>query len=104
MRKLTVQEAHQLKTSVRGFNKTKLAELGIPWPPPHGWRRKLLLEAREKPLSIYERANTLLTPMQQVQLKRDIRAIIDQGIRMESNWPQEFDGLTEQDIQDLLDE
>lgn len=41
-RPLTDDERDQLRISIKGFTREKLAQLGVPWPPPHGWRKKLL--------------------------------------------------------------
>jgi len=33
-----------LRTPVGGFTKRALASIGVPWPPPKGWRQKLIRE------------------------------------------------------------
>jgi hypothetical protein len=43
MRELTPNERAILQRgSVKGFTAKRLKELGVPWPPPHGWKRWLL--------------------------------------------------------------
>lgn len=38
-----------METEGGGFTREALAELGVPWPPPKGWKKKLIREAGEKP-------------------------------------------------------
>jgi hypothetical protein len=33
-----------LRTPVGGFTRRALASIGVPWPPPKGWRQKLIRE------------------------------------------------------------
>jgi hypothetical protein len=33
-----------LRTPVGGFTKRALASIGVPWPPPKGWRQNLIRE------------------------------------------------------------
>ena len=40
--RLTNKEIEAGKTAAGGFSKDQLAEWGIPWPPPKGWRKALL--------------------------------------------------------------
>lgn len=42
MRTPTPEEMQRLRISTKGFNRALLAEYGIPWPPPSGWRKELL--------------------------------------------------------------
>jgi hypothetical protein len=39
---MTPEEIEAGKTAKGGFTRKQLAEWGVPWPPPRGWRRKLL--------------------------------------------------------------
>ena len=41
---VTRNELEQAKTAAGGYTKEQLAEWGIPWPPPKGWKRKILSE------------------------------------------------------------
>lgn len=41
MRKYTKQELEGLKTGNGGWNRATLKMLGIPWPPPKGWKKAL---------------------------------------------------------------
>ena len=36
-----------LKTEKGGWTKDSLKSLGVKWPPPSGWKSKLLQEARK---------------------------------------------------------
>lgn len=36
------QEIDAAKTPAGGWTKAQLAEWGVPWPPPKGWRVKLI--------------------------------------------------------------
>jgi hypothetical protein len=38
------QEIDAAKTERGGWKKAQLAEWGIPWPPPPGWKRKLIAD------------------------------------------------------------
>ncbi len=41
----TVEEhLGNIRTPKGGYRKADLAELGIPWPPPKGWKERLLKE------------------------------------------------------------
>jgi hypothetical protein len=42
MKRLTEAEIEAGRTKKGGFSRNKLAEWGVPWPPPHGWKRALL--------------------------------------------------------------
>jgi hypothetical protein len=46
-RTLTNEEWASLNRSTKGWTREKLATLGIPWPPPKGWRKKLLKGRRD---------------------------------------------------------
>lgn len=39
---VTRDELEQAKTAAGGYTKEQLAEWGVPWPPPKGWKQKLL--------------------------------------------------------------
>jgi hypothetical protein len=41
-RKLTEAEIEAGKTAKGGFTRKQLAEWGVPWPPPSGWKKALL--------------------------------------------------------------
>ena len=36
------EKIESLKTPAGGWTKASLASLGVPWPPPSGWKAKLL--------------------------------------------------------------
>lgn len=40
--KLTEKEIEAGKSPAGGFTKKQLAEWGVPWPPPAGWRQALV--------------------------------------------------------------
>ena len=42
MRKYTKAEIEGLKSKRGGWTKDALAQLGVPWPPPTGWRKALM--------------------------------------------------------------
>ena len=44
---VTRTEIEQAKTRAGGWTREQLAEWGVPWPPPKGWRRRL--ERQVKP-------------------------------------------------------
>jgi hypothetical protein len=35
------EEIDAARTPAGGWTRTQLAEWGVPWPPPKGWRRRL---------------------------------------------------------------
>lgn len=41
----TNEEIEAEMTPAGGFTRETLARWGVPWPPPKGWKRKLLSEA-----------------------------------------------------------
>lgn len=41
------QKIARLRTGNGGWTKAALAELGVPWPPPKGWRKRLLKESQD---------------------------------------------------------
>jgi hypothetical protein len=42
MVKRTKQELEMLKTPKGGYDRATLKMLGVPWPPPKGWKRALI--------------------------------------------------------------
>jgi hypothetical protein len=40
--KITREEIERAKTPGGAWTKKQLAEWGVPWPPPKGWKAKLL--------------------------------------------------------------
>lgn len=48
-RDIIITEAEILKgeSGNGGFSRKQLAEWGVPWPPPKGWRKELIRQARE---------------------------------------------------------
>ena len=43
-----VNKIESLKTARGGWTKTSLASLGVPWPPPAGWKQRLIDQAIDK--------------------------------------------------------
>lgn len=41
----TAEQIENLRTQRGGYTKAQLSEWGIPWPPPKGWRKRLIAEA-----------------------------------------------------------
>lgn len=39
---MTHDELENIRTPAGGFTRQTLASLGVPWPPPKGWRKRLL--------------------------------------------------------------
>lgn len=40
----TAEELEDSRTPSGGYTKAQLAEWGVPWPPPRGWKKRLLEE------------------------------------------------------------
>lgn len=47
MTEITEEYIESLKTENGGWTKESLELLGVPWPPPKGWKKKLLAEVNE---------------------------------------------------------
>lgn len=41
-RRPTYVDIEAARTPANGYNRAQLAEWGVPWPPPKGWKKKLL--------------------------------------------------------------
>lgn len=46
----TAEEIEQARTAAGGWTKKQLAEWGVGWPPPKGWKKELIERAQGKPL------------------------------------------------------
>ena len=44
---VTKDEIEAAKTPKGGWTKAQLAEWGVPWPPPSGWKRRLVKESEK---------------------------------------------------------
>jgi hypothetical protein len=42
MRKITKEEIESQQTENGGWTKSTLEQWGVPWPPPKGWKERLL--------------------------------------------------------------
>jgi hypothetical protein len=113
MRKPTPEELEKLRNTTKGCNRALLAEWGIPWPPPSGWRKKLLRPERTKPLTIRERLGRSCTPIDLIRLKVEVRRLYGPFIEYYQpypmddphpypEWPEELEGLTEEEIQAFI--
>ena len=47
---MTVKQLESLRSPAGGWTRESLRKLGVPWPPPQGWRRALLSGRSMKPL------------------------------------------------------
>jgi len=45
--KITLELLERLKSKRGGYTRNALQLLGVSWPPPRGWRRKLVNEAKQ---------------------------------------------------------
>lgn len=45
----TVEQIEAARTRNGGYTKAQLAEWGVPWPPPKGWKRNLVALANGEP-------------------------------------------------------
>jgi ribonuclease HI len=59
----TVEEIAAGATSKGGYTKAQLAEWGVPWPPPKGWRKALIEQARRTPGAPAAQPETPTTPV-----------------------------------------
>lgn len=41
-KQISEQEIESKKTTLGGWTKKQLEEWGVPWPPPKGWKEKLI--------------------------------------------------------------
>jgi len=44
---VTEEEIEAAKTPKGGWTKAQLAEWGVSWPPPSGWKRRLVKDQRK---------------------------------------------------------
>ncbi len=44
---ITLAIIESARTPAGGWTKAQLAEWGVPWPPPKGWKQELLNRQRE---------------------------------------------------------
>jgi len=42
----TEDEIEQARTPAGGWTRDQLAQWGVPWPPPKGWKRRLIQDSR----------------------------------------------------------
>jgi hypothetical protein len=45
MKEDMIKKIESLKTEKGGWTKASLASLGVPWPPPQGWKERLIMQA-----------------------------------------------------------
>ncbi|MFC4560581.1 hypothetical protein ACFO4E_01795 [Nocardiopsis mangrovi] len=45
----TLEEIDAARTPAGGWTREQLAEWGVPWPPPKGWRKRLAAGIPEHP-------------------------------------------------------
>lgn len=46
----TAAEVEAAMTPKGGFSRVSLAKLGVPWPPPSGWRKAITIRATAPPI------------------------------------------------------
>jgi len=46
---MTEEEIDAARTPSGGWTKQQLAEWGVPWPPPKGWKKKLVRASTQEP-------------------------------------------------------
>jgi hypothetical protein len=44
----TAEEIDRAKSQRGGWTRKTLAQWGVPWPPPKGWRKRLLAQAKAR--------------------------------------------------------
>lgn len=54
-RKYTVREIQSVRNQKGGYTRRRLEKLGVPWPPPKGWRKAILASGRHAPEKPTER-------------------------------------------------
>lgn len=50
----TEDEVEAATTSKGGFSRASLEELGVPWPPPSGWRRAITQRSKNKACAVLD--------------------------------------------------
>lgn len=45
--KITLQEIEDARTPNGGYTRASLRSFGVPWPPPKGWRKALMAQAKK---------------------------------------------------------
>lgn len=62
-------EIEAAKTPRGGWARAQLAEWGVPWPPPKGWRRRLIAEdARENESAAIAQPHVELVNMMRTEI------------------------------------
>ena len=51
------EEILAARTAKGGWTKAQLAEWGVPWPPPKGWKERLIEECRLRESSVPNRTS-----------------------------------------------
>jgi predicted RNA polymerase sigma factor len=74
------EEIEAVRTPKGGWTKAQLAEWGVPWPPPRGWKKRL--EAGEEP-KYKTFAEGFAAKAQDEQLKFDLHAKVAKTMRGE---------------------
>ena len=49
MPKITREEIEAARTPAGGWTRRQLAQWGVPWPPPKGWKARLLAHQSSEP-------------------------------------------------------
>ncbi len=77
--KITLELLHRLKSKNGGYTRESLAILEVPWPPKKGWRRKLMLEAKENFARDQMAAGQVTSPLQVEAIKPDVKQLLLRG-------------------------
>jgi len=74
----TTEEIESARTPRGGWTKKTLIGWGIPWPPPRGWKKRLLSGSIETPERQKDRVDDLLSAvMENQRLLKEISARMD---------------------------
>lgn len=67
MKKWTKEEIEEFKTDKGGYTKAALHTMGVPWPPPPGWKQALL---EGKPVGVNTTGNEVRFTLTEERMRK----------------------------------
>lgn len=79
MKRLTIDEIEAGKTRKGGFSRKQLAEWGVPWPPPHGWKDALLTGSYDHEDEDYDFRGDMTVVELHDLFRKVVSAVVEKG-------------------------
>lgn len=78
---LTLEEIENCRSPKGGFTKKQLAEWGVPWPPPKGWKEALLAGMTMKEAGLQHLEPSPIRPAVSAHelLRKVVLAVVEYG-------------------------